>query len=215
MLEVESKLKADNGSSANDYCTFNVEKSSDQVVLKFHDNTDFGILNTHTSKALEGLIDRPSIQFDALAPMLTIRETIGRSTKASDAVLRVNINVYGPKEAAKDVGSLLSAYKVYLQRPDIQRMGALYDNPHLLKFSDMQMPSLEDQVEATPTHASTSDNAECIRKTTISNLYASLTRGTKLNRVEGDRRLKTQLLPWVPMFLIPKPARCKSVFMAF
>jgi SWI/SNF-related matrix-associated actin-dependent regulator of chromatin subfamily A3 len=194
MLEVDAKLRAGNNkSSANDYYTFNIKKVSNQVVLRFQDSTDFGILNTHTSKALEGLIDQPSIQFDALGPILTIREAIGRSTKANDAVVRVNINVYGPKGVGKDVGCHLSDRKVFLQRPDIQRPGSFYDNPHILKFPDMQISSLEYQVEAAPYRTSTSEDAECFRKT-ISNVYASLTRGAKLNRVEGDRRLKTQLL---------------------
>jgi hypothetical protein len=203
MLEVDAKLKAGNRSSASDCYTFNIgkiEKPLTEVVLKFHDNTVFGILNTHTSKALEGLIDRPSIQFDAFGSILTIRETIGRSTKAIDAVVRVNINVYGSKEEGKDVGCHLSDCKVFLQRPDIQRPGSFYDNPHILKFPDLQISSLEYQLEAAPYRVSTSDDAddaddaERFRKT-ISNVYASLTRGAKLNRVEGDRRLKTQLLP--------------------
>ena len=194
MLDVESKLKAGSRYSDKEYYTFNAKKSMTQVVLRFQDFTDFGILNAHISNALVGLIDRPSIQFDALGSMLTIRETIGRSTKASDAVVRVNINIYGPREACKDVGRHLSDCKVYLQRPDIQRPGTFYDNPHVLKFPDMQISSFEYQLEAAPDPGSTSDGAECIRKM-ISNVYASLTRGTKLNRVEGDRRLKTQLLP--------------------
>jgi SWI/SNF-related matrix-associated actin-dependent regulator of chromatin subfamily A3 len=194
MLDVDAKLNADNRSPVNDYYTFSIEKSLTQLVLRFQDGTEFGHLNTHTSKALEGLTDQPSIQLDALGPTLTLRETIGRATKASDAVVRVNINVYGSKEASKEAGCHLSVHKVYLQRPDKQRPGTVYDNPHVLKFSDMQMSSPEYQLEITPHHILTRDDAEHFRKT-ISNVYASLTRGTKLNRIEGDRRLGTQLLP--------------------
>jgi len=193
MLEVDAKLNADNRSLVNDYYTFSIKKSSTQLVLRFQDGTEFGLLNTHTSKALESLIDQPAIQLDALGPTLTLRETIGRATKASDAVVRVNINVYGSKEACKEAGRHLSVHKVYLQRPDKQRQGTVYDNPHVLKFSNMRMSTPEYQLEVTSRHVSTSNKVEFQK--TISNLYASLTRGTKLNRIEGDRRLRTQLLP--------------------
>ena len=82
MLDVDAKLNADNRSLVNDYYTFSIEKSLTQLVLRFQDGTEFGHLNTHTSKALEGLTDQPSIQLDALGPTLTLRETIGRATKA-------------------------------------------------------------------------------------------------------------------------------------
>jgi SWI/SNF-related matrix-associated actin-dependent regulator of chromatin subfamily A3 len=193
MLEVDAKLKASTGSLVNDCCTFNIGKSSEQLVLRFQDGTEFGHLNTHTSKALNELFDQPEIEFEAFGATRTILEAIGRSTKATDAVVRVNINVYGSKEAGKDVGRHLSENKVYLQRPDLQRPGSLYDNPHFLKFPDMQSSSFEYQTETAPGRVLTSNDSENFRKV-VSNVYASLTRGAKLNRVEGDDRVKTPLL---------------------
>lgn len=194
MSEVDAKLKASSGLLVNDCCTFKIGRSSDQLVLRFQDGTEFGHLNIHTSKALNELFDRPEIQFEALGPTRTILEAIGRSTKAADAVVRVNINVYGSEEASKDVGRHLSEKKVYLQRPDHQPPGSLYDNPHVLKFPDMQSSSLEYQIEAAPGRVLTSNDSENFRKV-VSNVYASLTRGSKLNRVEGDDRVETRLLP--------------------
>jgi SWI/SNF-related matrix-associated actin-dependent regulator of chromatin subfamily A3 len=196
MLDVDTKLKAGNRSLIDDNYTFSIGGSSTQLVLRFQDGTEFGVLNNHTSAALKDLIDRSSIQFDALGSTLTLLETIGKATKASDAVVRVNINVYGPKEAGKETGRHLTTHRVYLQRPDKLRPESLYDNPHVLKFPDMDMSSLEYPLEVAPARVSTSSNAEHFRKT-ISNVYASLTRGTKLKRVDGDHRIATQLLPYV------------------
>src|SRR5580700_4914275 len=151
MLEVDAKLKAGNRSLTDDHYTFSIGKSStQQLVLRFQDGTEFGILNTHTSKALEDLIGRPSVQFDALGSTPAIREAIGKAMKANDAVVRVNINVYGSKEAGKETGLHLSTHKVYLQRPDKPRPESFYDNPHVLKIPGMQMLSLEYPLEVAP-----------------------------------------------------------------
>lgn len=202
MLELDTKLKAANGS--NDYCTFNIERPSTRLVLRFQDNTEFGHLNTHISKALEALVQRLSIQLEAVGATSTIREVIGRATKATDADVRVNINVYGSEEARKDVGRHLSDQKVYLQRPECQRPGTIYDNPHVLKFPDLEIPSFENQLEIASHRVKTSDNPENFRKI-VDNVYASLTRGTKLNRMEGDSRVETSLLPYVINLLLLNP----------
>ena len=193
MLDVNAKLNVGNESQFAGYYAFRLKKSSDQVFLTFPDGTDFGILNTHIAEAVGGLA-RPSVRFEPLARISTLRETIGRATKANDAVARVNINVYGSKDASKDVGRHLSAQKVYLQRPDQQCPGSTYDNPHVLKLPEIQNLSIEYKVNGTKDAVSRSDKTDNFGKA-ISDLYASLKRGTGLKRVEGDNRLKTILLP--------------------
>lgn len=173
--------------------TFGIENSSDQFFLTFSDGTQFGQLNNHVAKAL-GVIEQPSVQLDAVAHIMSIRELIGKFTKASDAVVRVNINVYGPREARDKVGRHLSANKVYLQRPDQQRPGSLYDNPHILKLPEMEMPNFDHDSGGANDGALQSDNVEHFRKS-VSDVYASLKRGSRLKRLEGDTRLKTTLLP--------------------
>ena len=193
MLDIYAKLKVGNESEFAGYYAFKLKKSLDQVFLTFPDGTDFGILNTHIAKAVEDL-ERPSVQFEPLVHISTLYETIGRAVKASDAVVRVNINVYGSKDASKDVGRHLSAQKVYLQRPDQQRSGSIYDNPHVLKLPEIQTLSIEHKIDGTKDKVSRSDKTDNFGKA-ISDLYASLKRGTGLKRVEGDNRLKTILLP--------------------
>jgi len=191
MLELDDKLKK-NGRSDHD-CKFYIQQDSDQVALKFQDGTELGILNNHTSKALEALLLRPSLQFDALSSAPVIREVISRATKASEAVIRVNINIYGPQEELQHVGSHLTLTKVYLQRPDSLRPGVTYENPHVLKFAGLPISNTYHQNEVQSSRVAASDDSDIFRKT-VSNLYGSLTRGTKLDRIEGDSRLKTPLM---------------------
>ena len=205
MLEVDTKLKAANGSNGYYYFyTSNIERPSAHLVLTFQDNTEFGYLNTHISKALEDLIQRPSIQLEAVGLTRTIREVIGRATKPTDADVRVNINVYGSEEARKDVGRHLSDQKIYLQRPDCQKPETIYDNPHVLKFPDLEIPSFENRSEMASHRVETPHDPESFRKI-VDNVYASLTRGTKLNRMEGDSRVETPLLPYVINLLFVNP----------
>jgi SWI/SNF-related matrix-associated actin-dependent regulator of chromatin subfamily A3 len=194
MLEMDTKLKKNFNYPNHDPCTFGIRQKPDQMALHFPDGTDFGVLNTHTSKGLEDLIQRPDLQFEVIGSIRAILDTIGRVTKAADAVIRVNINVYGPRESSKEVGNHLTSHKLYLQRPDVLRTGSKYENPHLLTFLDMQISSFENQLDVGSIRAPKLDDTQKFRET-ISNVYSSLTRGANLNKVEGDHRLKTALLP--------------------
>lgn len=194
MLQIDTKLKEELGIRAEDSCTFSLQKPLSEVVLCFLDGTEFGVLNMHASKALENLVDHSSLQFDAIGTIQTIRETIGRVTKATDAVVRVNINVYGPKESCREIGRHLSSQKLYLQRPDKLRTGSTYENPHVLSFSDMQISDYENQLDVGSNRAPKLHEPEKFKET-ISQVYSSLTRGSKLSKIEGDRRLKRTLLP--------------------
>jgi hypothetical protein len=194
MSEIDAKLNVGNESLAAGYYAFRIKKSESQVLLAFPDDVDFGLLSTQITKALEDIVERPSVQFDALADVETLRQTIERATKASDAVVRVNINVYGSREAMKDIGCHLSDHKVYLQRPDQKRPGSIYDNPHVIKFPQMQVPSIDDRPAGTSDKVSLSGDVQHFRQA-ISDVYASLKRGSRLKRLEGDNRLRTPLLP--------------------
>jgi len=194
MLEIDAKLKIILNDRVDSSCGFDVSMLGAKVVLQFPDRTMFGALNDHASGALEDLVRQPNISFEAIGSVQTIRETIGRVTKAPDAVVRVNINIYGPKESKLEVGRHLSSQKLYLQRPDTLRIGSVYENPHVLSFSDLEISSYENQLDVQIERTLKRDDGERLRET-ISKVYSSLTRGTNLNKVEGDFRLKTTLLP--------------------
>ncbi len=194
MLEIDAKLKENVVLQSEDSYAFNIEMSSDEIVLYFPNSIELGIFNDHVSKGLENLLQQSNLQFEAIGSIQAIRETIGRATKATDAVIRVNINVYGPRESYEEVGHHLSSQKLYLQRPDKLRTGSTYENPHVLSFPDMPASSYEYQFDAQSKRASKIDDTERF-KDTISNVYSSLTRGVKLSKIRGDRRLKRTLKP--------------------
>jgi SWI/SNF-related matrix-associated actin-dependent regulator of chromatin subfamily A3 len=194
MLEIDTKLKKGSQSGVNGQQIFGIRKDSDKVTLTFADGTDFGILNEHASSTLRKLLDQSLVDLDCLAPTLALRETIEKAAKAKDAIVRVDINVYGASSARQEVGCHLSDNKLYLQRPDQLRPGLEYDNPHFLRFPDMEAETVEPAPESHVNDKPASKSTEVFRRT-ISEVYSSLQRGTRLHCVEGDDRVKTELLP--------------------
>jgi SWI/SNF-related matrix-associated actin-dependent regulator of chromatin subfamily A3 len=194
MSEVESKLNSEVTSQAVGQWSFGITKHIPQLYLTFPDGTQFGLLNERTTKALDNIIDLPSVQLEALVDLVALRETMCRAIRASDATIRVNINVYGTREARKEVGDLLSRSKIYLQHPDQIRGTSIYDNPHVLQLPGMETSSQSLKPDGVVESASKADKTGQF-KSAISNVYASLKRSSHLKRMEGDNRLRTPLLP--------------------
>lgn len=193
MAEVDAKLTAGKGLVEEGYNAFNLNLSEERLVLEFQDGSTFGILNTHVTNALKHIVGKRPVEFDTLGHTTQIREAIEKATNAKDAMVRVQINVYGPKDIAEEIGNHLTGRKTYLQRPDVFRRGINYDNPHVFRFSGMELPDLENRAEVGKQRPSANDEKNQFRKT-INNVYASLTRGKHLNQIQGDDRLGTKLL---------------------
>jgi SWI/SNF-related matrix-associated actin-dependent regulator of chromatin subfamily A3 len=195
MAKAESKLRTSKDPSMPGHSIFQFSKSGKQTFLTFQDGIVFAEVNTHLTQVLDPLLSRGTLQFDAIADIDLLRELIGRTTKASDAVGRFNINIYGPETECKMVGKLLSIGKVYLQRPNYHRPGSEYNNPQFLKIPDAEISHSEINPLQKNTRVVTSVtyNDDLFQKT-IADVYSTLKRGTGLHRVEGDRRVTTRLL---------------------
>jgi SWI/SNF-related matrix-associated actin-dependent regulator of chromatin subfamily A3 len=127
-----------------------------------------------------------------LPPIRGIQEILGRATKGKEAIVRVQINIYGPWSIAGDIGKELSDQKIYLQRPVYVRNSATYDNPHVLTLEGYQCSSTDIDL---PTEDTSKEKATTeTLKSTIKDVYSSLTRDQSLRGLEGDERLKTSLL---------------------
>jgi SWI/SNF-related matrix-associated actin-dependent regulator of chromatin subfamily A3 len=195
MSTILSKLNSSSCSYAPGYIDLNVKRSGPQtILLVFEDGTELAALNDHICKSLDRLVDQGDIHIEALVHTLTLQERIGQITKLAEARFRVDIYLYGSQERSVEIGSKLSTYKVYLQRPDFQRPGSNYDNPQFLKFPGMKMPTQNHSFQSTAKdklHRSSADRFQM----DVSGLYASLKRSENLERRETDLRVTTILLP--------------------
>ena len=196
MAVLESKLKSDSSCPIPGHYQMCLKKREERYAIVFPDETTLGEVNAQLETALKALFEQHyQLGFEVFAPIQPIRETISRATKQKEAIVRVNINLYGPQTSSKDVGDELSKYKIYLQRPDYIKAGLEYDNPHVLKLAGFQL-SFNHQLEELRENGQDKNDLQKADdfKETISTIYSSLTRNSKLVSLEDDGRLKTKLL---------------------
>lgn len=188
MSTLDSKLRAPDVSRIGNNYVFSIRRSSAHLALCFADGDEFAILNTQISKALLDILDLPSIEFEVLADGITVRDTVRAAKKASEATVRVNINIYGSPGIRTELANLFSDHKTWLQHPDCQRPGSTYDNPQFIEFPEIPPSSLGETEIVQAGEDICQDKQEKFQQS-INEVYASLKRNSRLKNVEGDSRL--------------------------
>ncbi|KAF1946973.1 hypothetical protein EJ02DRAFT_334582 [Clathrospora elynae] len=170
-----------------------IVKPEAQHLVAFLDGAVVGEVNAQLEKALVSITEQEyQLEFEVFAPVRAIQETLGRATKGKEAVVRVQINIYGPPAIADSIGKELSQQKIYLQRPEYVRDGARYENPHVLTLAGFQCTNAELAMQVADT---TSEKATAkTMKSAVISVYSLLTRSQNLRGLEGDERLSTPLL---------------------
>jgi SWI/SNF-related matrix-associated actin-dependent regulator of chromatin subfamily A3 len=194
MSELDRRMGTSAASPIQGHTLLKVTKPEAHYLITFDDGSILGEANASLELALTNIAEQGySLDFDVFCPTRSIRETISRATKEKDAIVRVQISVYGPRTIARAIGKELSQHKIYFQRPDYVRDGVDYDNPHVLKLLDhrQSLPNAVIVAEDKTTEKAVDDTL----KSTITGIYASLSRDKNLRGLEGDERLKTTLLP--------------------
>ncbi|KAI4913383.1 hypothetical protein J4E85_010837 [Alternaria conjuncta] len=193
MGELHRKLNNIASSPITGHARMIIIKPEAQFVVAFPEGGVVGDVNAQLDGALTSIAEQGyEIDLEVFAPTVVIQETIGRATKDKEAVVRVQINVYGPSTAACDIGKELSQQKIYLQRPVYIRDGYRYENPHILTLPGFQGSTPE---IPTITEEPLPDKAGLqTLRSTLQNVYSSLTRDHNLHGLEGDERLNTDLL---------------------
>lgn len=193
MQALDNKLTTGTSSPIAGHLQLRLIKSESQYLVAFPDDVVFGEVNVQLERALTNLAEQQlRLEFEVFVPVRATRETITKATRGQEAVVRVQMNLYGIRAWADSVGQELSHNKVYLQRPDYVREGVEYDNPHVLKFSDTS--------EAVPFTLITADEPNDNKPTdqsfkqVINDVYSSLTRNERLKGLEGHEGLRTTLL---------------------
>ncbi|KAF9695170.1 hypothetical protein EKO04_006891 [Ascochyta lentis] len=193
MMELDKKLIAAESSPVTGHLQLELQRSEAHFLVTFPDGHVLGQINAQLEKAFTSIEEQClQLDFEVFVPTRLTRETIGRAMKEQDAVVRVQINVYGSSASADSVGQEFSQNKIYLQRPDYIREGSTYENPHVLKFSDdcIAIPTINVSAD----EPSASKVAGQAFQQIITNVYSSLTRNENLKGLEGHERLRTPLL---------------------
>ncbi|KAL3466537.1 SNF2 family N-terminal domain-containing protein [Aspergillus heterothallicus] len=181
--------------------TFSIRQSaSGELFLTFPDGADFGYLSEKMVKALHKLMALPGFAVEAHADLNMIIHAL-RAVKAAEAAIRVDVNVYGFGGSRDRVGRELSRKGLFLQEPDVRRVGTRYDNPHLLRLEGMEEGESEEEVEGGEEgeddgeKEGTPAERDGDFEETIADVYRSLRRADGLSRLEGGENLSKALYP--------------------
>lgn len=193
MQTLDSKL----GKSETGYERFKLNEQQDHILLCFRDDDrDFGYLRSGVCRTLASLLAKSYVEFEPIVPTSNLKETTGRANKPAEAMVKVDINVYGPRCAAAEVGDELSGGKLWLQKSDHARPGVAYDNPHFLpiKINGVQVQSVRsvNQV-ANEGAAGKKPREEQLRKM-VEEVYKSVDNARHLDMVEGGDGVARKLL---------------------
>jgi hypothetical protein len=179
---------------------FELSEQQDHILLCFQDDgEEFGYLRSAVGKTLAPLLATSYVEFEPIVSTSNLKETVGRAKKPAkpvEAMVKVDINVYGPRRAATEVGDTLSRGKLWLQKSGHARREVVYDNPHFLplRTSGIQMQPIRPVNHiANDGLASKKHRKERLRKM-VEDVYKSLDNTRHLDMVEGGNRVTRKLL---------------------
>jgi hypothetical protein len=163
-------------------------------------------LNTPFSQATNQiLLEIPSVDFDFYVTRQSWSKVFRSQTTAEkNPILNARVNVSANASMLIDVGRLLSAKRLYLQRPACQVPGQIYQNPHYVKFPGIEPRTLEErkaEARSDIDSIAETDAQKEIDKDDLKNEFAvvfgSLIRSHCLSEFAADRRIRTSLTPYV------------------
>ncbi|KAL8376886.1 hypothetical protein RB595_007831 [Gaeumannomyces hyphopodioides] len=195
---LEAKL-----ASTDEVHEFNVCLDSEYIMLKFPDDTNFAQVSellTRGLGAVHKLCPEGGLDVRAFVKSADVHNVLQRAKRPAEAVLKVDINLYGPRSYAEKVGSVLSDAEIYLQYPDdgLGLHGLECHNPHVIEFPGLEYVPRDSTNGSDPANgtweANTSEGQENERRA-ILGAYESLTRHKNLERTKAGSGIRTQLLP--------------------
>ncbi|OTA02518.1 hypothetical protein A9Z42_0029100 [Trichoderma parareesei] len=179
------------------YERFSITTQDNHVVLRFHDvDKDFGYLRSAVGATLSPLLAMQGLEFEPVALVSELLRIIGHASKASDAIVKVDIDIYGPPSAGTQVGDALSDGKLWLQKSGHMRGGFVYDNPHFLRLKTngvQPQPTEPVRQSASNGLANRRNREERLRKL-VEEVYSSLNRNRQVDAADAGDRVAQKLL---------------------
>jgi hypothetical protein len=112
---------------------FAVVEEGDYLTLQ-HEQVKFGRLTKGLCRHLRNFVAKPKFRFQALISSDDLAVALRPRRDQPLGHLPAEINIYGPKVDAAEIGSTLSRSRIFLQLP-LHDIGAIeYYNPQLIKI---------------------------------------------------------------------------------
>lgn len=177
---------------------FQIRLSNDgELFLTFPDGREFGYLSERMKRTLKPLIGSPHFEMEAWNTLNPIMDALSKAKTPTEAAIRVDIHVYGLGNLRNQIGRQLSKGNLFLQHPDMCRPGIRYDNPHILRFDEIEDSEVEEETNAAEDEGDIDVSFECDVgfDETIATVFQSLRRPDKLNRLRETENLLGSLYP--------------------
>ncbi|RDL38799.1 uncharacterized protein BP5553_03139 [Venustampulla echinocandica] len=186
----------------NLYYHFNLEHHDGDTFVACSQGNLIASCNALLGEAFNQISHEVRLDFDLYVTRQSWAKAVTSQRKMKDGILYANINVLGDISLCKTVGNLLSAYRLYLQRPLHLSPGQIYQNPHHVTFPGLE-PRVLDQEgeEGNRTHFEKGEEIDPIEKdknamkTEFAVVFGSLVRSQCLGEHAANRRIKADLLP--------------------
>lgn len=119
MAELDRRLSKGGPSPVQGHLQLELVLSESRFQISFPDRVVLGEVNNQLDNALLHIREQQhELRYEVFAPIKAMRETINKVPREKEAVVWVQVNLYGPLSAAGDVGREFSKAKLYLQSPD-------------------------------------------------------------------------------------------------
>jgi hypothetical protein len=177
---------------------FQIRPSSDgELFLTFPDATELGYLSERMKRTFKPLIGLPQFEIEAWNTLNPILDALSRAKTSAEAAIRVDVHVYGLETLRDQFGRQLSKGNLFLQHPDMCRPGIRYDNPHILRFDEIEDSDVEEETDAAEDEGEADVSFECdeVFEETIASVFQSLQRPDRLNRLKETGNLIGSLYP--------------------
>lgn len=91
---------------------------------------EVALLDTNTTRVLRSLRDVANARFEAIvSPLLSEHSRTQLRLQDLNEISDCTVNLYGPQDSAKQVGTVLTQMEQYLQHPLLLEYGINYSNP--------------------------------------------------------------------------------------
>lgn len=163
-------------------------------LAKGHTEQVFAMLNKRTCHHLLQVEDGRSVRMQAFLTEAGSEDEDEPRTLSS--TFQVDVSIYGRENLANEVGHILDAAEVFLQRPIVGVEGLKYYNPHYLH---LQHSAEADLISENFWNANQPGQAveEEAGREHLDFILNSLSHQSLLREHVADRRIKSALLPWV------------------
>jgi hypothetical protein len=188
---------------SNTLCTTSDKQSVRRLAIVRRDHyykvqckqdVDIGVLDTKTTKALQGLDEIGSVTYEAVVDAGDFDQHIKAwKNKGKAADWNLEINICGPQAARDKVGKLLSAARLYLQQPRCLTGVVSVDNPHMITFPNL---TVESKLARLPTLLLSPECSPATSTRDLSEVFEGLDQNECLELIDVDSRITTTLLKY-------------------